>query len=190
MKSAIARILGVSLTATLCGSAAAQDVGDFYGQLDGGVSFLADNEALGLTLEYDTGFVFGGRLGYKPHDLVRVELGANYSENDISSLANITIIGTTVSTADLSAGAYLDINTGTIVTPYVGGGAGVVYKELDSAGVSEDDTDITVHGEFGMSFNVTPNVILVPHYRLAWYADFFEQEQFDHWFRLGIRLSQ
>ncbi|MEZ5935843.1 MAG: porin family protein [Alphaproteobacteria bacterium] len=161
----------------------------FYLQVDGGASFPTENELVGLDLEYDTGVVFGGRLGFRPADAVRLEFSAAYTENDIDELGGIVITQSSVWIADFSVGAYGDLAIAPSLAAYLGGGAGIHYKELDDPGIEDDDTDISAHGEVGLSFDVTPNFSIVPHYRLTWFNDFFDDEQFHHWLRLGLRFN-
>jgi len=166
----------------------------YYVQLDGGAVFREDDDLDGGDIEYDVGGVFGGRVGVHVSDAVRVELDLAYSENDVDELAGTNLGGPGIE-ADVAAvtfgvGAYVDIGELGALTPYLGAGIGGAYRELDTDfGSDDEDTGLAAHGEVGLSFDITPHIAVVPHYRYVWLGEVNDDEAFAHWLRLGLRWS-
>ena len=167
----------------------------YYVQLDGGAVFREDDDFDGGgDIEYDVGGVFGGRVGVHVSDAVRVELDVAYSENDVDEIAGANLGGpgleADVAAVTFGVGAYVDIGELGALTPYLGAGIGGAYRELDTDfGSDDEDTGLAAHGEVGLSFDVTPNIAVVPHYRYVWLGEVNDEEAFAHWLRLGLRWS-
>jgi len=95
-----------------------------------------------------------------------------------------------VSALTFGVSSYVDFLQFDGIDPYAGAGVGAAYKELDTNfGGDDDETDIQAHGEVGVSFDLTPNIAVVPHYRLVWLDGVVDDEQFLHLVRLGVRVS-
>lgn len=186
----------------------------FYVGAHGGVSIQSDSdlEIQGITgvdieAEFDVGPSFGAVAGYK-FGAFRVEGEVTYRDNDIDDItangisltgAGVPIEGDITSVA-IMANAYYDINTGSIVTPYVGGGIGavIVNGELGapSLGVPLDDETDTVFGgqvAAGVAVEVMQNLALTLDYRFLITSDpdfdGIEAEFMNHSIRGGLRYT-
>ena len=182
------------VTATLVIAPSLAQANGYYLQLDGGVSFLGETEVGTADIEYDAGFAAGGRLGISA-DALRLEVDIAYASNEFDSINDVNLgdsgLDAELTALTFSVGGYLDIFPIGIITPYAGVGAGLAYKELETNfGGDDDDVGLTAHGEVGASFDVMRNISVVPHYRLVWLDEVGNDNQFAHWLRVGIRLSQ
>lgn len=130
------------------------DTSRFYISAFAGATFTRDVDLSGLVggnpqtveLELDTGFVLGGALGYDYGDIgngvgLRAEIELSYSDNDIDQIffsgngpaAEINV-GGDFSTTNLFVNALIDLPKfgNEIITPYVGGGIGIAFSDLDA----------------------------------------------------------
>jgi len=76
------------------------------------------------------------------------------------------------------------------LTPYVGGGLDLASIESSSGG--NDATNFTWHGEIGASFDLGPQLAIVPAYRFEWIDNdglLSDDPVTSHAFRLGARFS-
>lgn len=176
-----ASALGFSL---LVGPAAAQELpGGLYVSGIVGVQFFSDNEDGNVDIDFDTGYVVGGLVGFRFGD-ARAEAELNYQETEANDVVDVEILRYT-------AGVYYDFTTLQLpVTPYVGGGLGLA--SIDATGGGNDETNFTWHGEIGGSFNLGPQLAIVPAYRYEWIDDsglVSDDPVTSHAIRLGARLS-
>lgn len=174
--------LGTGLA--LSGPATAQD---FYGQIFGGYSFGDDFSFSGLVggapnsvgVDQDDGFLIGGAIGLRFSSVpgLRGDLELSYSENDIDGLAfsgngpapEVNVNGD-VSSTSLLANLYYDFETGGPVTPYVGGGLGVSFVDVDAVygpGVRLDSSDevFTLQLVAGASYDLSERTALFSEVR-------------------------
>lgn len=109
-----------------------------------------------VALEFDTGIYAGGALGknlgeYGPGSL-RGEVELSYFNSDVSRLdfsgngaSPDTLLGDPeFSSVNLAANFLFDLQTGSAITPYFGGGLGVAFTSIEAAygpGVALDDSD-------------------------------------------------
>lgn len=147
-------------------------------------------------LESDGGLFAGAALGFGLGSF-RVEAELAYSQ---ASLDQVTALGGTTSVeGDLTywsgfLSGYFDIPVGPVV-PYVGGGIGLIYGELEDARAAgfefddQDGGDLAFHGEAGVALDLG-NFEIVPSYRYTWLdsgnADFGDTGI--HAVRLGARF--
>ena len=135
----------------------------------------------------------GGRVGYRTTEQSRIEFDVSYASAEIDEVDGVNLsnvgIDADVSALSFDVGGYLDLLQSDAISPYFGAGVGVAYKELDTNIEDDDETDVTVFGEAGMGFTLTPNIEVVPHYRLQWLPDTFDDEQLVHLLRLGLRFN-
>ena len=131
--------------------------------------------------DLDTSFVFGGAFGVTLPDLgsetvtPRLELEISHYSADVDEIEfsgsavspEINPAGD-VSTTLILANAYLDFETDTEFTPFVGVGIGAGIVDFDFAyggaarpGLREDDTGFAGQLVAGFSYDVTENVELV-----------------------------
>ncbi len=145
-----------------------------------GASFADDNTFEGVVsgaspvvdLDYDTGFFLGGAIGKQLGDFgpgsLRGELELSYLQNDIDELnftgnaaAPDAIIGDAeFSSVNLAANFLLDFPTSGILTPYIGGGLGIAFTDIEAAYVpgprlDDSDTNFLLQGIVGVSAPVT-----------------------------------
>ena len=193
MKRLLLAIATSAISLSLSLSTAHADPGKFYLQIDGGAAIPGDNEVDGLDIEYDVGFVVGGRIGYWATEQSRIEFDVSYASAEIDEIDGVNLnnigVDADVSVLSFDVGGYLDFLQSGAISPYFGAGVGVAYKELDTNIEDDDETDVTVFGEAGMGFTLTPNIEVVPHYRLQWLPDTFDDEQLVHLLRLGLRFN-
>lgn len=154
-----AGFLALSLGAT-AGPAAAQGLpGNLYVGALAGVQIFSDNENGNVDIDFDTGYVVGGLIGFRFAGF-RAEAELDYQETEANDAVDVDIFRYT-------AGLYYDIPAWQLpVTPYVGGGLGLA--SIDSSNGGNDETNFTWHGEVGGSLDVTPELAVVPAYRYEW----------------------
>ena len=100
-------------------------------------SDLSQSDGTKGTAEYDTGFGIFGAVGYDTGKLrLEGEVGYRKNEYDKVGASGLTKvkIGGDVTSWDFMVNGYVDIETKTPFTPYVGGGIGGAF--LDSSSVN------------------------------------------------------
>lgn len=109
--------------------------------------------------EFDTGFAVGGAVGYKWNNFnlgaftPRTEIEVSYFDNGVDTIdfsgngvgQEIVNDNSDISGVGVFANLFFDVDTGTKFTPYVGGGVGVGFLDLDISyngpNLNLDDTD-------------------------------------------------
>jgi OmpA-OmpF porin, OOP family len=110
----------------------------FYVGVFGGAIFPRNSEINGVIApagseaDWKTGFIAGGTLGYIVGNGFRVELEGAYRRAGADRLFSQAATGN-ISNITAMANVLYDIPTGTIVTPYLGGGVGVSRVQVRSA---------------------------------------------------------
>lgn len=157
---------------------------DFYASLYGGVNIDVGNTDFtnGLTTvetDFDTGFQFGGALGYKWNNYnlggltPRTEIEVNYFDRNVGALnfsgngpaPEVVIDDSQVSGVGVLGNVYLDwtnaFDSG--LTPYVGGGIGVSFVNNNiiyngaALNLNDQDTAFTWQVGAGVSHEITEN---------------------------------
>ena len=120
---------------------------DLYVTVLGGANWWADQtqasggEGTVINFDTDTGFILGGAVGLHLDNWLRglrTELEASYRRNDFdghwitSGSSTGSVIGQ-VSTFAVMANVWYDIDIGSKVKPYIGGGAGWGRSHVDAA---------------------------------------------------------
>lgn len=183
----------------LLGSIPQAQADGLYVSVFGGANFVAEESAAvdvgpGSTTETfssdpDTGFVIGGVIGThldKWAKGLRTEIEVAYRRNDVggtwfdgdgSSSFEAGFIDANVSTFTIMANAWYDINIGSKVVPYVGGGVGWARSQakvafIETTPTSGDfDTDVIENSGFawqlglGFNYEVAPDVDVGIGYR-------------------------
>lgn len=174
-----------------------------YAGITGGYLMTPDiDRDGGAHLERDNGYSFAGQYGYRfPNNLrLEGELGYGQIGND-SYHANggRAGVGGDTDQYSLTGAAYYDIATGTPLTPYLGGGAGIMHQRHDRPTVTSNgstlggndgnDTDFTAFGEVGVGYQVADGLEIVPSYRYQWINDGAQglDDSTQHVARLGLR---
>jgi opacity protein-like surface antigen len=174
-----------------------------YGGITGGYLMPQDTDRSGgATLERDNGYGISAQYGHRFRNNLRLEgeLGYGNIDND-RYRANGGSVGTAGDTDQfsLTGAAYYDIATGTPLTPYFGGGAGIMHQRHDRPTVTSNgstlggndgsDTDFTAFGEVGIGYKVSDGLELVPSYRYQWINDGAQglDDSTQHVARIGFR---
>ena len=181
------------------GILAAQDMDDGMMEDDGsfsisagyGVALPAERTIGDRAVSTDLGFV-GGRFGvgytifgFRPELSVGYRM-ANIEDQDEQSVTSI----------DLIAGVYYDIDTGSEIVPYVGIGGGMSHVTVKE-GNSKTVWALAFQGAAGIGYALTEDLTLTLGYRLTGTleADFPKAEDgtlemaLGHNLELGIRYS-
>ena len=132
---------------------------------------VSDNDLDG-EVELDDAPVFGGAIGYR-FPWARIEASVSYRQNDVDEVkvggSDFSGDGKTKALVGL-VNAYLDLDFGLPVHPYVGGGVGAAYVSVDTGNNSPLEVDDEA-GAFawnllaGVGYDVTESVALTATYR-------------------------
>jgi opacity protein-like surface antigen len=105
----------------------------------------------------DDNYVVGGGIGYQFNDFFRADVTADWS-------GDYTIApGASISTTTVLGNAYLDLETGTMFTPYVGAGLG--WGWVDGSGAASDDDGVALGAAAGVAVDLTDNLAIDAGYR-------------------------
>ena len=138
-----------------------------------GYSFDVDDKVMG-------GSIAIGTAVKTDNGAVRVELEYNQNENVESTLYGVA--KAEVETQSVMLNGYYDIDTGTKLTPYVGGGLGyakvkgIMTIPAASYYESMDDNNFAWQLGAGVGYAVTENVTVDAGYRYADYGDFSKND--------------
>lgn len=160
---------------------------DFYVSLFGGASFkIGDtnftNGITALDTEFDTGYLVGGAVGYRWRNFEfngftpRTEIEVNYFDTNLDSInfsgngpaQEVLAGGSDISGVGLFGNLYVDYTNAfdTGLSPYVFGGVGAVFANLDIAynagnlNLQDNDTAFAWQVGVGASYEVAKNVSL------------------------------
>ncbi len=122
----------------------------FYIGAEGGLNWLLNTTILGSSVYPQTGFAAGGVIGY---DFVgpRVELEGVYRNNQHNVSFPGRAVNNQVGQLGIMANVMYDFAAGSVITPYVGAGAGVAFVDGDS---SLGSTQFAYQGIIGLGWNV------------------------------------
>lgn len=150
-------------------------------------------------LEFDPGS-YAGATGGIDFGMLRVEGEVSYRGNDVDRLVEED--GTSHSDSDAYVGvlalmlnAFIDIETGSMVTPYFGGGVGVANVSIEDLPFYEDDDDSVLAYQLGagLGFNVTRAFTIDLGYRYfdTERADFYKasMDYQSHSVAIGFRYT-
>ena len=205
------------------GVAAAQSLPEgIYLEGRGGAVFLedADNSGGGISVdsEFDTGFAFGGAVGYAHSSGFRGEVAVEYRQNDVDSLTLNTLNGVAlggisgsadgdVSSVTGMVNGFFDIDLGGGFVPFLGAGIGIAHISADVdttvAGVTAnltDDSDqvFAYQGIAGIAYHFTENVAASVQYSYLATSDpeldasgggSFDSEYESHNVMAGLRFT-
>lgn len=100
------------------------------------------------------GFAMGGKTKW-----ARAELEGMYRTNDLNGAGSDSI-----DSVSIMGNAYWDFETGTRFTPYIGGGLGAAYVNVDAPG-GDNSWEFAYQGMAGVNFDVNPNWTVGAEYR-------------------------
>ncbi|HEY2035260.1 MAG TPA: outer membrane beta-barrel protein [Rhizomicrobium sp.] len=154
----------------LAGAASAQSQPGYYVSGEGGVSFLPNLQlkSAGTTSHenFDTGYAYGGAVGYDMGDGTRVELDALHQMSNLSGISGTPASGHLQSTSLMVNGQY-DLTHQTQFTPYVGVGVGAQNVGASINGVHDADWKPAYQAEAGLRTNISDKVSLFGEYRFS-----------------------
>lgn len=123
--------------------------------------------------------IFGGSMAAgtsikMPYGAVRTEI--EYNQNDTAQKKLLGIIKTKLESQSVMVNAYYDIDMGTKITPYIGGGLGYakIKGKMPALNLSMDDNTFAWQLGAGASYVLTNNISLDAGYRYVDYGDFSE----------------
>lgn len=174
----------VCLAGLIAGSTAAQanDTSWYLGGFGGGVI----SETQGITadvtteaLQFDTGFTAGGVVGREIMHLVRGELEVSYAriEGDTrenGGLNSSVSLSGHVDAVFLLANVWKDFSLGSGLTPYIGGGVGLGFTDIDlttEEPINGDDTSFAAQVGAGVRFAISDRLTLDAGYRFKGVVD-------------------
>lgn len=147
---------------------------NWYVGLSGQLSFVDDADvdfggASAGEMSFSSEYAVSAALGYRPYytnsllDHTRWELEYTYRGQSLDSFA-ATGGGGGALTGDLvgnsvMANLFFDINTGGKLTPYVGGGVGMTWWELDSQNLGVDGNDGVFSYQGMVGFYYSPDLM-------------------------------
>lgn len=174
------------LSVVLMASAALAAEGPYFG-VQAGATWLDDVEGDGVNIEFDTGYNLGAAAGYD-FGQFRAEGEIGYSENGVDQ---IDISGEGSFGADgqgralrFMANGYVDFETQTAFTPYLGAGVGVVNIYINNLEVGDqdiiddDETVFAYQFALGVGYDVVENVVFDCSYRYFATDDVELQDKF------------
>jgi opacity protein-like surface antigen len=211
-------LLATSALAVLATVQQAQAASDMYVSVFGGANFQADDSqrtsfytVSSFETDPDTGFAIGAAVGTRLDNWakgLRVELEAAYRRNDVggrwstSTGSYAGYLDGNTSSFSIMANAWYDIDIGTKVRPYVGGGIGWARSRSEFAQVvtysdgpttpfltsttSNENSGFAWQLGLGINYEVAPDVDVGIGYRyfvgprLGEVVDFFGNENLDN----------
>ena len=195
LRFALCALLLLAPLATLAAQDAdmMKDDGSFYVSAAYGVALPADRGIGKKTVLTDLGFL-GGQIGvgYSIFGF-RPELSAGYRLATIKDSEGKD----SVTSMDLIASVYYDVDTGSEIIPYIGVGGGISNVTVKQA-TSKSVLALSFQGAAGIGYAITEDLTLTLGYRLtgAMDADFPEDKggetlkmALGHNVELGIRYS-
>jgi opacity protein-like surface antigen len=172
-------------------------------------------------IEFDNGYNVGGAFGYD-YGLARLEVELAHRQNDVDKITINFDDGTEVfqgdgdfSATNLMLNGYWDLETGSPVVPYLGGGIGIANVSANNVKffdptfgsvrfVDDDDTVFAYQLAAGIAFALAPPLTLDlgyrffgtsnpdleidPSLRVLGFSD-FETEFDSHNVSLGLRMN-
>lgn len=135
-------------------------MGPYFGAALGG-SFYHDSDCGASKIKYDTGIAATGSLGYD-FDGFRIEGEFGYRNAEVNNFLGFAVADGQMDTSIYSymANAYWDINTGTTVTPFVGGGIGLLHGRMTDPNFTYNDDVVGYQLSVGAGIRVSKHIKL------------------------------
>jgi len=168
MKKGILFLFVVTIAAF---AATAHANGPYLG-VHGGAAFLNDFDINDNSTRFDPGFNLGGTAGYA-FARARVEGELTYRRNNADSITSAGIklpAEGNVTSLTMMANGFYDILTDTPLTPYVGGGLGLVHISFNDvkapgAGITGNGNHLATQFALGVAYKVNNAIGLDFGYR-------------------------
>lgn len=155
--------------------------------MSGSVGWLIPEDTSGtvsntpVTVEHESGYQVNFAIGTHLPNNFRAEAELGYGSTSYDKIKGNNATAELDGDVDLftaTLNGFYDIPTGTMVTPYVGGGLGLAYIDtgritatLGGTSVSasgDSSTDLLVLGEVGAAIKIDEALSVVPAYRYSW----------------------
>ncbi len=149
------------------------------------------NSDSGILVDFDTGFLFGGGVGYQILENWRVEIGADFESRDLDATESLLLLDSgNVDVLAVMASFYRDfsLTIGDVkIKPFVGGGIGVARVTLDDLTPAfpngsvpdETETNFAWTGTAGTAYEVTERLAIEFRYRYLDAGDFLIDTTFE-----------
>lgn len=160
-------LIATAIVACTAGSALAE--GPYVG-VAGGVSIFHDSDITvsgfwgSSNASYDLGYGISAAVGYD-FDPVRVEFDFGYRSAQVDRIDGVSMSGVDVDVMSYMVNAFYDFRNHSIVTPYIGGGIGLLHGEQEAY---SEDYSANVFGYqaiAGVAFNLNKNFAVDLSYR-------------------------
>jgi opacity protein-like surface antigen len=152
------------------GAASAQSQPGYYVTGEGGVSFLPNLQlkSAGTTAHenFDTGYAYGGAVGYDMGNGTRVEVDALHQMSNLSGISGTPANGHLQSTSLMVNGQY-DLMQDAKFTPYVGVGIGAQNVGASINGAHDSNWKPAYQAEAGLRTNISDKVSVFGEYRFS-----------------------
>jgi opacity protein-like surface antigen len=169
MRRSVLFAAGVMMAATT-GTALASNQGYYFSGLAGAslLPALGYHDSLGLNThaDFDTGYLYGGAVGYDTGDGWRVELDSLFQNTEVNHFGGMSAPGHVWSTG-LMANATYDLTQNTKFTPYVGAGLGFEDVGGRVNGMSGDQWKPAYQFEAGLRDDLSANLSAFTEYRFT-----------------------
>ncbi|MFO7964265.1 MAG: outer membrane beta-barrel protein [Desulfobacterales bacterium] len=114
-----------------------------------------------VDIDFDAGWLGGIAIGMIMDNNFRLEGEFEYRRSDFDiKVDGVAVEDDTLDTMAFLLNVFYDLKTGAPLTPYIGGGVGLAYHEVD-----DDDTVLAYHGTVGVAWAVGPTMDLDLAYR-------------------------
>lgn len=177
-----------------------------YLRLSAGTGLLTDStvQVFGgddATAEFDAGYALSAAYGQTSENIpfLRAEIEVDVQKNSLSSIGSTFGLGDDAGDGDVFSvrgmiNGYVDIPTGTFVTPYLLAGAGGNYVDVDLDGYSDNTFVVAAQIGGGAAFEITERISVDARYRYvlsdnAKFQEVAEMEYSAHLLQLGLSLS-
>lgn len=179
------KIMLVAATFVACTAGHALAAGPYISAA-GGVSILHDNdikvERLGTaTASYDTGYGFSVAAGYD-FQPVRLEFDFGYKSSKLNKLSGpggSATVDLDTNVMSYMVNAIYDFKNSTIVTPFIGGGVGLLNGEFKQNSYSVDTNAFGYQFIVGTAFNLNKNFAIDLSYRFQGAGGEFSKDGVD-----------
>ena len=147
---------------------------EFYAGVGGGVQMPREEgikTGVKQNVDLDTGWGALGTVGYKFGNGFREELELSYRGTGVDNVSGTTSYGGSEHVYSLMANTLYDIDTGTIVTPYLGVGAGVAKVDYDNVRtiggntLNDSDVGLALQGIAGVSVPLAESLSFFTQYQ-------------------------
>lgn len=130
-------------------------------------SISLNDEIANTDASYKPTIAFTSAVGYAFNQNFRVDLEYGYQEPDFDKIAGVNMDGVaSLAVHTALANGYYNFRNSTKITPFIGGGVGAAFLEINSgAGGSLSDTVLAYQGTAGAFYAVNEHLAVTGSYR-------------------------